>query len=112
MNNYESLLSNKKTFFDNPVAHTKSTHLTSPVRTVVAFVANGSLNDGMVVTSMNLLPYGRLKGGCIAQAIFKRSIDILLSFAIYLILGISGVSGRSSVDIVFTLFRDAICLNP
>ncbi|XP_038905232.1 probable zinc metallopeptidase EGY3, chloroplastic [Benincasa hispida] len=48
---------------------------------------------GMVVTSLNLLPCGRLEGGRIAQAMFGRSTAALLSFATSLVLGIGGLSG-------------------
>lgn len=47
----------------------------------------------MVVTSLNLLPCGRLEGGRIAQAMFGRSTAGLLSFATSLLLGIGGLSG-------------------
>ncbi|XVF01412.1 hypothetical protein REPUB_Repub04eG0086900 [Reevesia pubescens] len=149
MNNYESLLPNKKALFDIPVARTASAYLTSLVLAVVAFVADGSFNGGdnalfirpqffynnpllyfiqfvvgpyaddlgnvlpyavegvgvpvdplafagllgMVVTSLNLLPCGRLEGGRIAQAMFGRNTATLLSFATSLLLGIGGLSG-------------------
>lgn len=48
---------------------------------------------GMVVTSLNLLPCGRLEGGRIAQAMFGRNTANLLSFATSLLLGIGGLSG-------------------
>ncbi|KHG12833.1 putative cytosol aminopeptidase [Gossypium arboreum] len=48
---------------------------------------------GMVVTSLNLLPCGRLEGGRIAQAMLGRSTATLLSFATSLLLGIGGLSG-------------------
>ncbi|XP_028788301.1 probable zinc metallopeptidase EGY3, chloroplastic [Neltuma alba] len=48
---------------------------------------------GMVVTSLNLLPCGRLEGGRIAQAMFGRSTAAVLSFATSLLLGIGGLSG-------------------
>ncbi|KAJ7967604.1 ethylene-dependent gravitropism-deficient and yellow-green-like 3 [Quillaja saponaria] len=48
---------------------------------------------GMVVTSLNLLPCGRLEGGRIAQAMFGRSTATLLSFATSLLLCIGGLSG-------------------
>ncbi|CAK7330233.1 unnamed protein product [Dovyalis caffra] len=48
---------------------------------------------GMVVTSLNLLPCGRLEGGRIAQAMFGRNTATLLSFATSLLLGIGGLSG-------------------
>ncbi|BBH09726.1 ethylene-dependent gravitropism-deficient and yellow-green-like 3 [Prunus dulcis] len=149
MNNYESLLPNKKALFDIPVARTASAYLTSLVLTISAFVADGSFNGGdnalyirpqffynnplfsfiqfvigpytddlgnvlpyavegvgvpvdplafagllgMVVTSLNLLPCGRLEGGRIAQAMFGRGTATLLSFATSLLLGIGGLSG-------------------
>ncbi|KAI9123965.1 hypothetical protein K1719_005265 [Acacia pycnantha] len=149
MNNYESLLPNKKALFDIPVARTASAYLTSLVLAIAAFVADGSFNGGdnamyirpqffynnpllsfiqfvigpytddlgnvlpyavegvgvpvdplafagllgMVVTSLNLLPCGRLEGGRIAQAMFGRSTAALLSFATSLLLGIGGLSG-------------------
>ncbi|KAJ4964643.1 hypothetical protein NE237_016492 [Protea cynaroides] len=149
INNYESLLPNKKALFDIPVARTASAYLTSLVLAVSAFVADGSFNGGdnalyirpqffynnpllsfiqfvigpytddlgnvlpyavegvgvpvdplafagllgMVVTSLNLLPCGRLEGGRIAQALFGRNIAILLSFGSSLLLGIGGLSG-------------------
>ncbi|KAL2349532.1 hypothetical protein Fmac_003532 [Flemingia macrophylla] len=149
MNNYESLLPNKKALFDIPVARTASAYLTSLLLAVAAFVADGSFNGGdnalyirpqffynnpllsfiqlvigpytddlgnvlpyavegvgvpvdplafagllgMVVTSLNLLPCGRLEGGRIAQAMFGRSTATLLSFATSLLLGVGGLSG-------------------
>lgn len=149
VNNYESLLPNKKALFDIPVARTASAYLTSLVLVVAAFIADGSFNGGdnalyirpqfffnnpllsfiqyvigpyaddlgnvlpyavegvgvpcdplafagllgMVVTSLNLLPCGRLEGGRIAQAMFGRSTANLLSFATSLLLGIGGLSG-------------------
>ncbi|KAL0422509.1 UNVERIFIED_CONTAM: putative zinc metallopeptidase EGY3, chloroplastic [Sesamum latifolium] len=149
MNNYGSLLPNKKALFDIPVARTASAYLTSLVLTVAAFIADGSFNGGdnalyirpqffynnpllsfiqyvigpytddlgnvlpyavegvgvpvdplafagllgMVVTSLNLLPCGRLEGGRIAQAMFGRSTATLLSVATSLLLGIGGLSG-------------------
>ncbi|KAL8150820.1 hypothetical protein V2J09_020628 [Rumex salicifolius] len=149
MNNYESLLPNKKALFDIPVARTASAYLTSLALAVAAFLADGSFNGGdnalfirpqffynnpllsfiqfvigpytddlgnilpyavegvgvpvdplafagllgMVVTSLNLLPCGRLEGGRIAQAMFGRNTATLLSFATSLLLGIGGLSG-------------------
>lgn len=149
VNNYESLLPNKKALFDIPVARTASAYLTSLILAVAAFIADGSFNGGdnalyirpqfflnnpllsfiqyvigpyaddlgnvlpyavegvgvpcdplafagllgMVVTSLNLLPCGRLEGGRIAQAMFGRKIANLVSFATSLLLGIGGLSG-------------------
>ncbi|XP_042496178.1 probable zinc metalloprotease EGY3, chloroplastic isoform X2 [Macadamia integrifolia] len=149
INNYESLLPNKKALFDIPVSRTASAYLTSLVLAVSAFVADGSFNGGdnalyirpqffynnpllsfiqyvigpytddlgnvlpyavegvgvpvdplafagllgMVVTSLNLLPCGRLEGGRIAQAMFGRNTATLLSFGTSLLLGIGGLSG-------------------
>ncbi|KAD6454302.1 hypothetical protein E3N88_09008 [Mikania micrantha] len=52
-----------------------------------------SYETGMVVTSLNLLPCGRLEGGRIAQAMLGRSTATLLSFATSLLLVIGGFSG-------------------
>ncbi|KAK1359094.1 Ethylene-dependent gravitropism-deficient and yellow-green-like 3 [Heracleum sosnowskyi] len=149
MNNYESLLPNKKALFDIPVARTASAYLTSLFLAVAAFVADGSFNGGdnalyirpqfffnnpllsfiqfvigpytddlgnvlpyavegvgvpvdplafagllgMVVTSLNLLPCGRLEGGRIAQSMFGRNTASVLSFTTSLLLGIGGLSG-------------------
>ncbi|KAF3320478.1 peptidase, M50 family [Carex littledalei] len=149
MNDYESLLPNKKALFDIPVARTASAYLTSLILAVSAFVVDGSFNGGdnalfirpqffynnpllsfvqlvigpyadelgnvlpnavegvgvpvdplafagllgMVVTSLNLLPIGRLEGGRIAQALFGRSSAALLSFGTSLLLGIGALSG-------------------
>ncbi|XP_044488045.1 probable zinc metallopeptidase EGY3, chloroplastic [Mangifera indica] len=149
MNNYESLLPNKKALFDIPVARTASAYLTSLVLAIAAFVSDGGFNGGdnalyirpqffynnpllsfiqyvigpytddlgnvlpyavegvgvpcdplafagllgMVVTSLNLLPCGRLEGGRIAQAMFGRSTATLLSFGTSLLLGIGGLTG-------------------
>ncbi|KMT01013.1 hypothetical protein BVRB_9g222740 [Beta vulgaris subsp. vulgaris] len=159
MNNYESLLPNKKALFDIPVARTASAYLTSLALALVAFVSDGSFNGGdnalfirpqffennplfsfiqyvvgpytddlgnvlpyaveglgvpvdplafagllgMVVTSLNLLPCGRLEGGRIAQAMFGRNIATLLSFATSLLLGIGGLSG-SVICLAWGLF--------
>lgn len=46
MNNYESLLPNKKALFDIPVARTASAYLTSLVLAIAAFVVDGSFNGG------------------------------------------------------------------
>ncbi|CAM0875989.1 unnamed protein product [Alopecurus aequalis] len=149
MNNYESLLPNKKALFDIPVARTASAYLTSVVLAVSAFIVDGSFNGGenalfirpaffynnpllsfvqlvigpyadelgnvlpnavegvgvpvdplafagllgIVVTSLNLLPIGRLEGGRIAQALFGRGTAALLSFGTSLLLGVGALSG-------------------
>uniref|UniRef100_A0A1D1YYT1 Non-structural protein 1 n=1 Tax=Anthurium amnicola TaxID=1678845 RepID=A0A1D1YYT1_9ARAE len=149
MNNYESLLPNKKALFDIPVARTASAYLTSLALALAAFIADGSFNGGdnalyirpqffynnpllsfiqfvigpyaddlgnvlpnavegvgvpvdplafagllgMVVTTLNLLPCGRLEGGRIAQSLFGRNVANLLSFGTSLLLGIGGISG-------------------
>ncbi|TKV91578.1 hypothetical protein SEVIR_9G106000v4 [Setaria viridis] len=149
MNNYESLLPNKKALFDIPVARTASAYITSVVLAVSAFIADGSFNGGenalfvrpeffdnnpllsfvqvaigpyadelgnvlpnavegvgvpvdplafagllgIVVTSLNLLPIGRLEGGRIAQALFGRSTAALLSFGTSVLLGLGAISG-------------------
>ncbi|KAG0465456.1 hypothetical protein HPP92_019620 [Vanilla planifolia] len=46
INNYESLLPNKKALFDIPVARTASAYLASVALAVSAFIADGSLNGG------------------------------------------------------------------
>ena len=51
------------------------------------------IGEGMVVTSLNLLPCGRLEGGRIAQSMFGRSTASVLSFTTSLLLGIGGLSG-------------------
>ncbi|KAJ3672822.1 hypothetical protein LUZ60_006196 [Juncus effusus] len=159
MNNYESLLPNKKALFDIPVARTASAYLTSLILAVSAFIVDGSFNGGdnalfirpeffynnpllsfvqlvigpyaddlgnvlpnavegvgvpvdplafagllgMVVTSLNLLPIGRLEGGRIAQALFGRNTATLLSAGTSLLLGIGGLSG-SILCIAWGLF--------
>lgn len=47
----------------------------------------------MVVTSLNLLPCGKLEGGRISQAMLGRNTATLLSFGTSLLLGIGGLSG-------------------
>ncbi|CAO2813568.1 unnamed protein product [Amaranthus hypochondriacus] len=159
MNNYESLLPNKKALFDIPVARTASAYLTSFALAAAAFISDGSFNGGdnalfvrpqffennplfsfiqyvigpyaddlgnvlpnavegvgvpvdplafagllgMVVTSLNLLPCGRLEGGRIAQAMFGRNTATVLSFATSLLLGIGGLSG-SVICLAWGLF--------
>ncbi|KZV43622.1 hypothetical protein F511_00173 [Dorcoceras hygrometricum] len=149
MNNYESLLPDKKALFDIPVARTAGAYLTSLVLAISAFIADGNFNGGdnalyirpqffynnpllsfvqyvigpytddlgnvlpyavegvgvpvdplafagllgMVVTTLNLLPLGRLEGGRIAQAMFGRRTANVLSFVTSLLLGIGGLSG-------------------
>ncbi|CAN4107818.1 unnamed protein product [Withania somnifera] len=58
---------------------------------------------GMVITSLNLLPCGRLEGGRITQAMFGRNTATLLSLATSLLLGIGGLSG-SVICLVWGLF--------
>ncbi|KAL0007281.1 hypothetical protein SO802_008783 [Lithocarpus litseifolius] len=53
MNNYESLLPNKKALFDIPVAHTASAYWTFLVLAVAAFVAGGSFNGGYNALSLS-----------------------------------------------------------
>jgi hypothetical protein len=48
---------------------------------------------GIVVTSLNLLPAGRLEGGRIAQAVVGRRIAGRLSFFTTLALGVGGITG-------------------
>ncbi|GAB2292097.1 Probable zinc metallopeptidase egy3, chloroplastic [Dionaea muscipula] len=159
MNNYESLLPNKKALFDIPAARTASAYLTSLFLAIAAFITDGSFNGGdnamfirpqffynnpllsfiqfvigpyaddlgivlpnsvegvgvpvdplafagllgMVVTSLNLLPYGRLEGGRIAHALFGKRTAKSLSFATSLLLGIGGLSG-SVLCLVWGLF--------
>lgn len=149
MNNYESVLPNKKALFDIPVARTASAYLTSVALVIAAFVSDGNFNGGenalyirpqffynnpllsfiqyvigpyaddlgnvlphavegvgvpvdplafagllgIVVTSLNLLPCGRLEGGRITQALFGRSVASVLSFGTSLLLGIGGLTG-------------------
>ncbi|KVI01932.1 hypothetical protein Ccrd_019813 [Cynara cardunculus var. scolymus] len=127
MNNYESLLPNKKALFDIPVARTASAYLTyirpqffynNPLLSFIQFVVGPYTDDlgnvlpyavegvgvpvdplafagllGMVVTSLNLLPCGRLEGGRMAQAMFGRSKAALLSFATSFLLVIGGLNG-------------------
>eukprot|EP00252_Welwitschia_mirabilis_P014882 TRINITY_DN32946_c0_g1_i1.p1 TRINITY_DN32946_c0_g1~~TRINITY_DN32946_c0_g1_i1.p1 ORF type:complete len:570 (-),score=100.43 TRINITY_DN32946_c0_g1_i1:256-1965(-) len=148
VNNYESLLPNKKALFDIPAARTTSAYVASIVLAATAFFLDGSFNGGdnalyirpqffynpflsfiqyfvgpyadelgnvlpqavegvgvpvdplafagllgIVVTSLNLLPCGRLEGGRIAQALFGRKAATLLSLATSLLLGIGALSG-------------------
>ncbi|KAK8958567.1 hypothetical protein KSP40_PGU020591 [Platanthera guangdongensis] len=55
------------------------------------------------VTSLNLLPCGRLEGGRIALALFGRSTATLLSFGTSLLLGVGGLSG-SVLSLAWVLF--------
>jgi hypothetical protein len=48
---------------------------------------------GIVVTSLNMLPSGRLEGGRIAQAVLGRSLAGRLSFFTTLALGFGGITG-------------------
>lgn len=160
MNNYESLLPNKKALFDIPVARAASAYLTSVALAVSAFVSDGSLNGGknalfvrpeffynnpllsfvqavigpyadelgnvlpnavegvgvpvdplafagllgIVVTSLNLLPCGRLEGGRIAQALFGRGAAAVLSFATSVALGAGAIIGGSVLCLAWGLF--------
>ncbi|KAK0580558.1 hypothetical protein LWI29_003451 [Acer saccharum] len=61
-----------------------------------------------VVTSLNLLPCGRLEGGRIAQAMFGRNTATLLSFATSRLLGIGGLSG-SVLCFAWGLFATFFC---
>lgn len=159
VNNYESILPNKKALFDIPAARTTSAYVTSSLLAITGFLLDGSFNGGdnalyvrpqffynnplfsfiqyvigpyadelgnvlpqavegvgvpvdplafagllgIVVTSLNLLPCGRLEGGRIAQALFGRKAATLLSFATSLLLGIGGISG-SVVSLTWGLF--------
>lgn len=58
----------------------------------------------MVVTSLNLLPCGRLEGGRIAQAMLGRNISTLLSFATSLLLGIGSLISGSVLCLAWGLF--------
>ncbi|KAJ9551951.1 hypothetical protein OSB04_015996 [Centaurea solstitialis] len=97
MNNYESLLPNKKALFDIPVARTASAYLTSLALALAAFVADGSFNGGDNALNggdfVELVACGRLEGGRMAQAMFGRSTAALLSFATSLLLVIGGLNG-------------------
>ncbi|XP_078442521.1 ethylene-dependent gravitropism-deficient and yellow-green-like 3 [Wolffia australiana] len=149
MNNYESLLPNKKALFDIPAARAGSAYLTSLALALAAFISDGSFNGGsnalfirpqfflnnplfsfiqfvvgpyadelgnvlpnavegvgvpvdplafagllgIVVTSLNLLPCGKLEGGRIAQALLGRNLANVLSFVTSLLLGVGGLSG-------------------
>ncbi|CAN6315410.1 unnamed protein product [Urochloa humidicola] len=163
MNNYESLLPNKKALFDIPVARTASAYITSVVLAFSAFIADGSFIGGenalfvrpeffynnpllsfvqvvigpyadelgnvlpnavegvgvpvaplafagllgIVVTSLNLLPIGRLEGGRIAQALFGRGTAALLSFGTSILLG-AGAIGGSVLCLAWGLFATFI----
>lgn len=70
---------------------------------------------GMVVTSLNLLPCGRLEGGRIAQAMFGSNTANLLSFATSFLLGIGGLSGSVlclAWGLFSTFFRGGVELPP
>jgi hypothetical protein len=56
------------------------------------FPSDASL-PGVVVSSIDLLPSGRLSGGRIAQALFGRQIARRISFTTNLLLGLGGLSG-------------------
>lgn len=149
VNNFESMLPNKKALFDIAATRTTSAYLTSFLLAAIAFWLDGSLNGGdnslyirpqffynnpllsfiqyvigpysdelgnvlpqavpgigvpvdplafagllgMVVTSLNLLPCGKLEGGRIAQALLGRKVAGVLSFITSLGLGIGGLTG-------------------
>eukprot|EP00249_Psilotum_nudum_P006290 c19615_g1_i1 orf=207-2066(-) len=149
VNNYESLLPNKKALFDIAAARATSAFTTSFFLAFIAFLLDGSLNGGdnalyvrpqffynnpllsfiqyvigpysdelgnvlphavegvgvpvdplafagllgMVITSLNVLPCGKLEGGRIAQALLGRKVASVLSFITSLGLGIGGLSG-------------------
>ncbi|GAB2225313.1 hypothetical protein Drorol1_Dr00006105 [Drosera rotundifolia] len=57
---------------------------------------------GMVLTSLNLLPCGRLEGGRIARALFRRNIGSFLSIATYLSLCVGTLRG-SVICLVWAL---------
>ncbi|CAM6089666.1 unnamed protein product [Calypogeia fissa] len=63
---------------------------------------------GIVITSLNVLPCGKLEGGRMTQALFGRRLASRLSFFTSLILGLGGLSG-SVVALVWafiaTFFR-------
>lgn len=63
---------------------------------------------GIVVTSLNVLPCGKLEGGRMTQALFGRKLASRLSFVTSLLLGLGGLSG-SVVSLVWafvaTFFR-------
>ncbi|XP_047321311.1 probable zinc metallopeptidase EGY3, chloroplastic [Impatiens glandulifera] len=162
MNNYESLLPNKKALFDIPFARTASAYLTSLALAITAFLVDGNTFNGgdnalyirpeffynnpllsliqfvigpytddlgnvlpnaiegvgvpvdplafagllgMVVTSLNLLPCGRLEGGRIAQAMFGRNTASLLSvLTSFFLLGIGGLISGSILCLAWGLF--------
>ncbi|KAI5080388.1 hypothetical protein GOP47_0005867 [Adiantum capillus-veneris] len=149
VNNYESLLPNKKALFDIAATRTTSAYVTSFLLALVAFWLDGSINGGenalyirpqfffnnpllsfiqyvtgpysdelgnvlpqavpgvgvpvdplafagllgMVVTSLNLLPCGKLEGGRIAQALVGRKVANRLSIFTSLGLGLGGLTG-------------------
>ncbi|KAF7047657.1 hypothetical protein CFC21_056551 [Triticum aestivum] len=62
---------------------------------------------GIVVTSLNLLPVGRLEGGRVAQALFGRRTAALLSFGTSLLLG-AGAVGGSVLCLAWGLFATFI----
>lgn len=149
VNNYESLLPNRKALFDIAATRTTSAYVTSFLLALIAFWLDGSINGGenalyikpqfffnnpllsfiqyitgpytdelgnvlpqavpgvgvpvdplafagllgMVVTSLNLLPCGKLEGGRIAQALLGRKVASVLSFTTSLGLGAGGLTG-------------------
>nr|PNR32661.1 hypothetical protein PHYPA_024603 [Physcomitrium patens] len=149
VNNYESLLPNRKALFDIAATRITSAYVTSLGLAITAFLLDQSWNGGenalyirpqffynnpllsfvqyvigpytdelgnvlpqavpglgvpidplafagllgIVVTSLNMLPAGRLEGGRIAQAVLGRRIAGRLSFFTTLGLGFGGVTG-------------------
>lgn len=149
VNNFESMLPNKKALFDIAATRTTSAYVTSFLLALIALWLDGSLNGGenalyirpqffynnpllsfiqyvtgpysdelgnvlpqavagvgvpvdplafagllgMVVTSLNLLPCGKLEGGRIAQTLLGRKAAGVLSIATSLGLGVGGLTG-------------------
>ncbi|KAH7373951.1 hypothetical protein KP509_17G080800 [Ceratopteris richardii] len=149
VNNYESLLPNKRALFDIAATRATSAYVTSFLLALIAFWVDGSTNGGdnalyirpqfffnnpllsfiqyvtgpysdelgnvlpqavpgvgvpvdplafagllgMVITSLNLLPCGKLEGGRIAQAVLGRKKANLLSIITSLGLGVGGLTG-------------------
>lgn len=149
VNNYESLLPNKKALFDIAATRITSAYATAFLLALVAFWLDGSINGGenalyirpqfffnnpllsfiqyvtgpytdelgnvlpqalpgvgvpvdplafagllgMVITSLNLLPCGKLEGGRIAQALLGRKVANVMSIMTSLGLGVGGLTG-------------------